>query len=143
MAKKSKRPTAKGPATRYVAVVPAGQKFVPPARPARGEDQADRSRLAYRLMLTLDDALRTLMRRRGELSKYMLEALESADLLTIPLVDIRAEAKAPEVNMRLPVELHDKVRAAAEKRGESLNTIVNSAIAQWLAGRRLVDIRPL
>lgn len=108
-----------------------------------GADVENRIRLAYRLLNTLDDALRTLMKRRGELSAYMIDALESADFLKMPLVDITMEAKAPEVNMFMSDELYKKIRAAAEKRDVSLNVIVNSAMAQWLSKKGLVDIRPL
>jgi hypothetical protein len=127
---------------KYVAVVPVGQKFVK-AKPESSTKPEDRVRLAYRLLFTLDDALRTLMKRRGELSMYVLEALDSADFQKMPLVDINLEIKAPEVNMFVPTELYQKIRAAAEKRDVSLNVIVNSAIAQWLAKRGLVEIRPL
>jgi hypothetical protein len=127
---------------KYVAVVPVGQKFVK-AKPEPGTKPEDRVRLAYRLLFTLDDALRTLMKRRGELSMYVLEALDSADFQKMPLVDINLEIKAPEVNMFMPTELYQKIRAAAEKRDVSLNVIVNSAMAQWLAKRGLIEIRPL
>ncbi len=127
---------------KYVAVVPVGQKFVK-AKPEPDTKPEDRVRLAYRLLFTLDDALRTLMKRRGELSMYVLEALDSADFQKMPLVDINLEIKAPEVNMFMPTELYQKIRAAAEKRDVSLNVIVNSAMAQWLSKRGLVEIRPL
>ena len=133
---------AKNPKERFVAVVPAGQKMVVRQKPG-GVDVENRIRLAYRLLNTLDDALRTLMKRRGELSAYMIDALESADFLKMPLVDITMEAKAPEVNMFMSDELYKKIRAAAEKRDVSLNVIVNSAMAQWLSKKGLVDIRPL
>ena len=133
---------AKNPKERFVAVVPAGQKMVVRQKPG-GADVENRIRLAYRLLNTLDDALRTLMKRRGELSAYMIDALESADFLKMPLVDITMEAKAPEVNMFMSDELYKKIRATAEKRDVSLNVIVNSAMAQWLAKKGLVDIRPL
>ena len=126
----------------YVAVVPVGQKFKN-AKPESSTKPEDRVRLAYRLLFTLDNALRTLMKRRGELSMYVLEALDSADFQKMPLVDINLEIKAPEVNMFMPTELYQKIRAAAEKRDVSLNLIVNSAMAQWLAKRGLVEIRPL
>jgi hypothetical protein len=103
----------------------------------------DRVRLAYRLLATLDDALRTLMKRRGELSAYVLDALHSADFHQMPLVDIHLEPKAPEVNIFLPAALYQKIRDAAQQREVSLNVIVNSAMAQWLATRGLVEIRPL
>lgn len=62
----------------------------------------------------------------------------------MPLVDINLEIKVPEFNMLMPTELYQKIRAAAEKRRDvSLNLIVNSAMAQWLAKRGLVEIRPL
>ncbi|MBY0503057.1 MAG: hypothetical protein K2X03_04055 [Bryobacteraceae bacterium] len=127
---------------KYVAVVPVGQKFVK-ARPGSSTDPADRVRLAYRMLFTLDDALRTLMKRRGELSMYVFEALDAADFLKMPLVDITLEKKAPEVNMFMPTAVYQKIRTAAGKRDVSLNVIVNSAMAQWLAKRGLVDIRPL
>lgn len=127
---------------KYVAVVPVGQKFVK-AKPESSTKPEDRVRLAYRLLFTLDDALRTLMKRRGELSMYVLEALDSADFQKMPLVDINLEIKAPEVNMFMPTELYQNIRAAAEKRDVSLNVIVNSAMAQWRSKRGLVEIRPL
>lgn len=62
---------------------------------------------------------------------YVLEALDSADFRKMPLVDINLEIKAPEVNMFMPTELYQKIRAAAEKRRDvSLNLIVNSAMAK-------------
>ena len=67
----------KDPKERFVAVVPAGQKFVRPKKTG-GSMPENRIRLAYRLLTTLDDALRTLMRRRGELTTFMIEALETA-----------------------------------------------------------------
>jgi len=131
----------KDPKERLVAVVPAGQKFVRPKKTG-GSMPENRIRLAYRLLTTLDDALRTLMRRRGELTTFMIEALETADFLKMPLVDINMETKAPEVNMFMADALYKKIRAAAEKRSVSLNVIVNSAMAQWLSKKGLVDIRP-
>jgi hypothetical protein len=132
----------KNPKERFVAVVPAGQKVVVKQK-APASDTENRVRLAYRLLNTLDDALRTLMKRRGELSLYMIEALEVADFSKMALVDINLEPKAPEVNMFMPDELYRKIRAAAEKRDVSLNVIVNSAMALWLSKKGLVDIRPL
>jgi hypothetical protein len=64
----------KNPKERFVAVVPAGQKLVVRQKPG-GVDVENRIRLAYRLLNTLDHALRTLMKRRGELSAYMIGAL--------------------------------------------------------------------
>ena len=136
------RPRKTAPPAKYVAVVPVGQKFVK-TKPEASAEPEDRVRLAYRLLFTLDDALRTLMKRRGELSHYVLEALDVADFQKRPLVDINLEIKAPEVNMFMPTTLYKKIRAGAEKRDVSLNVIVNSAMAQWLAKRGLVDIRPL
>jgi predicted HicB family RNase H-like nuclease len=99
------------------------------------KDDGQLPRLAYRLLFSLDDALRTLMKRRGELSLYVTEALETADWASLPLLDIRAEKKAPEVNMRLPEELNRRVHEAKILRKTSLNVLVNSALAQWLARR--------
>jgi hypothetical protein len=127
---------------RFVAVVPVGQKFVRPKKTG-GSMPENRIRLAYRLLNTLDDALRTHMKRRGDLSTFMIEALETADFNKMPLVDINMEPKAPEVNMFMPDELYKKIRGGAEKRSVSLNVIVNSAMAQWLRKKGLVDIRPI
>ena len=127
---------------RFVAVVPAGQKVVVKQK-AGGSAVENRVRLAYRLLNTLDDALRTLMKRRGELSAYMIEALETADFAKMALVDINLEPKAPEVNIFMPDELYKKIRTTAEKRDVSLNVVVNSAMAQWLSKKGIVDIRPL
>ena len=45
------------------------------------------------------------MKRRGELSMCVLEALDSADFQKMPLVDINLEIKAPEVNLFIPTDL--------------------------------------
>lgn len=104
------------------------------AKPESSTKPEDRIRLAYRLLFILDDALRTLMKRRGELSRYVLEALESAAFEKMPLVGINLEIKAPEVNIFMPTSLYQKkTRAAAEKRDVSLHVIVNSA---WRSGCR-------
>ena len=55
------------------------------------------------------------MKRRGELTMYVLEARESADFTKMPLVDINLEIKAPEVNMFMPTSVYKKIRTAAEK----------------------------
>jgi hypothetical protein len=100
-------------------------------KPESSTKPEDRIRLPYRLLFTLDDALRTLMKRRGELSRYVLEALESAAFEIMPLVGINLEIKAPKVNIFMPTRLYEKkIRAAAEKRDVSLHVIVNSAMAQ-------------
>ena len=137
-----RKPLPKKDKPAFVAVVPVGQKYVK-AKPDVNTKAEDRVRLAYRLLFTLDDALRTLMKRRGELSMYVLEAMDVADFQKMPLVNINLEIKAPEVNMFMPARLDKKIRTAAEKRGVSLNVIVNSAMAQWLAKRGPVDVRPL
>ena len=138
----SKQRSGKRDRPKYVAVVPVGQCSLRP-NPKKGTKSEVRVRLAYRLLFTLDDALRTLMKRRGELSMYVLDALKCGDFQKMPLVDINMEIKAPEVNMFMPTELYQKIRAAADRRDVSLNVIVNSAMAQWLAKRGLVEIRPL
>lgn len=127
---------------RYVTVVPVGQP-APLAGRQTKLDKKDRSRLAYRLMASLDDALRTLMKRRGEMSRYLIEALDAAPLLEMDLVNIRDEGKAPEVNLYIPAKVHARVKAAAKRRGVSHNTIVNSAMARWLAERGLVGLRTM
>lgn len=133
---------AKNPKERFEAEVPAGQKMVVRQKPG-GADLETRIRLAYRLLNTPDDTVHTLMKRRGDLSGYMIAALESADFLKMPLVDITMEAKASEVNMFMSDELYKKIRAAAEKRDVSLNVISSSAIARWLSKKGIVDVRPI
>jgi hypothetical protein len=131
---------------RFVAVSPTGKKTVSKKKVVSTNKKSSanaRPRLAYRLLNTLDDAVRTLMKRRGDLTAFMIEALETANLNEMPLVDIGMESKAAEVNMFIPVELYQRVHAAAETLSVSLNVIVNSAMARWLRKKGLIEIHAL
>ncbi len=91
-------------------------------------------KLAIRLNEAVNDALRGLIRYRGDLSKMAIEALTTVDLATAGLVSAE-EKMVRDTTITLSKGLHRRVKEVAEERGTSMNIMVSSALAHWLAGR--------
>ena len=84
----------------------SGAKKTP--KKAVPEAKEQNIKLAIRLNEGINEALRTLIRYRGDLSAMALEALGSVDLTRAALV-------------------------SADERDSSMNILVNTALAHWLA----------
>ena len=97
-------------------------------------------KLAIRLNEGVNEALRSLIRYRGELSVMALEALESVELAIVPLVSVE-EKMVRDTTISLPRPLHKKLKKIAEDRGTSMNILVNTGLAYWLAKKGSISLR--
>jgi hypothetical protein len=97
---------------------------------AEAKDQT--IKLAIRLTEGINEALRALIRYRGDLSTMALEALDAVDLTRVALVSIE-ERMVRDTTITMPRVLHKKVKKIADDRTSSMNILVNTALAHWLA----------
>ena len=105
--------------------------------PAASEENV---KLAIRLNEAVNDALRGLIRYRGDLSTMAIEALNSVDLGSAKLVSAE-EKMVRDTTITLPKALHRKVKKVAEDRGKSMNIMVSTALAHWLATKGALKLR--
>jgi hypothetical protein len=114
------------------------------ARKARkkavAETQEQTLKLAVRLNEGVNDALRTLIRYRGDLSTMALDALNSVDLASATLVSVE-EKMVRDTTITMPRSLHKKLKKLADDRGTSMNIIVNTGLAHWLAGKGSLKLK--
>jgi hypothetical protein len=89
-------------------------------------------KLAIRLNEGINESLRSLIRYRGDLSTMALEALNSTDLVQARVVSAD-EGMVRDTTITLPRSLHKKLREIARERQTSMNILVNTALAHWLA----------
>jgi len=97
-------------------------------------------KLAIRLNEAVNDALRGLIRYRGDLSAMAIDALTSVDLESAGLVSSE-EQMVRDTTITLPKTLHRKIKKIAEDRGKSMNIMVSSALAHWLAKKGALKLR--
>ncbi len=81
-----------------------------------------------RLSEGVNEALRSLIRYRGDLSTMALEALDTEELARLPLVS-STERMVRDTTVSMPRKLHKKLRELAEDRETSMNLLVNTALA--------------
>jgi len=108
------------------------------AQPKRSSRR--RSKLAIRLNEGVNEALRSLIRYRGDLSVMAIEALESVDLGSVALVSVE-EKMVRDTTISLPRPLHKKLKTIAEDRDTSMNILVNTGLAYWLAKKGSITLR--
>jgi hypothetical protein len=89
-------------------------------------------KLAVRLNEGINEALRALIRYRGDLSTMALEALDTVDLTRAALVSAE-ERMVRDTTISMPRVLHKKLKKIADERDSSMNILVNTALAHWLA----------
>jgi hypothetical protein len=97
-------------------------------------------KLAIRLTEGINEALRALIRYRGDLSTMALEALDTVDLTRVALVSVE-ERMVRDTTITMPRVLHKKLKMIADDRDSSMNILVNTALAHWLARRRALRLR--
>ena len=95
-------------------------------------------KLAIRLNEGINEALRTLIRYRGDLSTMALEALERVDLNHAALVTAE-ERMVRDTTISMP-RLHKRLKKIADDRDSSMNILVNSALAHWLAKKGAIRL---
>jgi hypothetical protein len=122
------------PVVRLVGDPPKTQR-----KKAAAETTAEVIKLAVRLDEGINDALRTLIRYRGDLSAMAVEALETVDLSSVALIS--AERMVRDTTISMPVRLHKGIKKLADQRGTSMNIAVNTALAHWLAAKGAIRLR--
>ena len=97
-------------------------------------------KLAIRLNEAINDALRGLIRYRGDLSGMAIEALTSVDLENAGLISVD-EKMVRDTTITVPRALHKKLKKISTDRGTSMNILVNTALAHWLAQKGALKLR--
>src|SRR5215472_16140606 len=109
---------------------------------ARSADARPKTiKLAVRLPEGLNKPLRGLTQYRGDLSEIVMEAVGHVNLVEAPLVDIR-DPKANETCVMLSEATLRALKRTAKQRETSLNALVNTAVAHWLADKKAVKLKP-
>ena len=92
-------------------------------------------KLFIRLTSEINDGLRSLMRYRGDLSRFIDDALTTTDLYKVVLLSPTYASKAKGTTACTDKRTGARLKAAASFRGCSANSLANSAIAAWLRSR--------
>jgi predicted transcriptional regulator len=99
---------------------------------AVAESKEGTIKLAIRLNEGINEALRTLTRYRGDLSGMAVEAIEAVDLTRATLVNSE-EKRVRDTTISMSRVMHRKLKKIADDRDSSMNIMVNTALAHWLA----------
>jgi hypothetical protein len=97
-------------------------------------------KLAIRLNEGINEALRTRIRYRGDLSRMALEALDAVDLTHAALVSAE-DRMVRDTTITMSWGLHKKLKKIADDRSSSMNILVNTALAHWLAKNGALRLR--
>jgi hypothetical protein len=122
--------------SRYVRLESGAAK----ARSKSADQRGQTLKLAIRLNEAVNDALRSLIRYRGDLSGMAIEALTTADLTAARLVSVE-EKMVRDTTITIPRALHKKLQKVAEDRDTSMNILVNTGLAYWLAAKGALKLR--
>ncbi len=109
-------------------------------RPRRTRQASAVRKLVIRLLPGINEHLRAEMRYRGDLSTMILEAINTVDLETVRLVDLSTETHIPTTTVALPTQIHAGLKTLAKSRNTSMNVLVNTAVAHWLAGKKIIRL---
>ncbi|HYK91010.1 MAG TPA: hypothetical protein VE398_19720 [Acidobacteriota bacterium] len=109
-----------------------------PAMKARRVPSA--RKLVIRLLPLIDEHRRSIMRYRGDLTTMIVEAIGSVDLRSVLLVELAGEAPLRTTTIGLPPSLHKDLKAIAKTKRASMNVLVNTALAHWLAAKRVIRL---
>jgi hypothetical protein len=82
-----------------------------------------------RLLLDVDVRLRKHLGRRGELVTLIVLILDTIDLKTVPIIELRSDLESlVATTVKLPAKLHANLKCVASSRQSSMNALMNSAI---------------
>lgn len=85
-----------------------------------------------RFLASVNEKLRKRIIQKGELVELVILSLQSVDLSTIPLLEIRSDLKDLAVTtVKLPIALHATLKRIAATRNSSMNALVNSAVLAY------------
>ncbi len=94
-------------------------------------------KLFLRLTAEVNDSLRVLLRYRGDLSRYIGEALSKTNLMEVELRRFETMIDARGTTAMVSVLEGTTLKSAAMARGCSTNALANSAILSWLGTQQL------
>ena len=97
-------------------------------------------KLVIRLLPELNELLRAEMRYRGDLQFMILEAINSVDLENVRLVELISEIRMGTTMIGMEPAIHSHLKDLAKARNTSMNVMVNTAIAHWLAGKKIIRL---
>jgi hypothetical protein len=97
-------------------------------------------KLVIRLLPGINEHLRGEMRYRGDLSTMIIEAISTVDLKAVRLVDLSTETHIPTTTVALPKPIHAGLKSISKTRHTSMNVLVNTAVAYWLAGKNIIRL---
>ena len=89
-------------------------------------------KLFLRFRADVNEALRSLLRYRGDLSRFVEEALSSPDLVCVTLVSPPSRGTRATTAV-IHKDVAARVIAVARGRGCSTTVLANSALYRWLA----------
>jgi hypothetical protein len=98
-------------------------------------DMAKKIKLFIRLTSEINDGLRALLRYRGDLSRFIEEALTTTDLYAVALLSTSSLRAAQGTTASTNKLIGARLKAAATCRRCSINSLANGAIAAWLNSR--------
>jgi hypothetical protein len=70
----------------------------------------------------------------------IMEAIRSVDVENVRLVDLASETRLGTTTVGLPAKTHAQLKKLAKARNDSMNVMVNTAIAHWLAGKKIIRL---
>ncbi|HYK90507.1 MAG TPA: hypothetical protein VE398_17160 [Acidobacteriota bacterium] len=97
-------------------------------------------KLVIRLLPGINEHLRTAMRYRGDLSAMIIEAINTVDLQSVRVVELASDSRLRTTTVGLPPSIHESLSAVAKLRNASMNIMVNTALAHWLAGKKVIRL---
>jgi len=109
-------------------------------KPRKATSPAPITKLAVRLAEGVNEALRSMIRYRGDLTAMAIEALTAADLTKMPLVSLD-EPMVRDTTISFPRQLHKNLKRIAKERNTSMNILVNTGLAHWLAKKGAIALR--
>ena len=112
-------------------------------KPRKKKEEKQRQstlKLAIRLTEGVNDALRTLIRYRGDLSAMAIEALTAVNLESVGLVSVEEEM-VRDTTITLTRAMHKKLKRISDDRDTSMNILVNTGLAHWLAAKGALKLR--
>jgi hypothetical protein len=110
------------------------------SRPTKVRQPSPVRKLVIRLLPLIDEHLRGVMRYRGDLSAMIIEAINSVDLKSVRLVELASDTRLTSTTVALPPTIHDHLKTLAKTRNASMNIMVNTAVAHWLAAKKIIRL---
>jgi hypothetical protein len=85
-----------------------------------------------RLLFNVDARLRQNLGRRGELTTLIVLILNTIDLRTVPVLELRSDLEGLlATTVKLPRAIHENLKEVANLRQSSMNALLNSAIWEY------------